>query len=121
VVRLPRTALLQVAHSLLMNAFDASTADGQVGVSVEASDEVLKIQIRDEGRGMPAELLARVGEPFFSTKAPGQGLGLGLFIARTLSEQMGGHLTVESRVGQGTTALVEIGGLGRRAMEPRVS
>jgi two-component system sensor histidine kinase RegB len=57
---------------------------------------------------MTPEVLARVGEPFFSTKPPGRGLGLGLFIARTLSEQMGGRLYLESRPGRGTTATVEI-------------
>jgi two-component system sensor histidine kinase RegB len=60
---------------------------------------------------MSPEVLSRVGEPFFSTKQPGQGLGLGIFIARTLAEQMGGHLTLESSVGRGTTALVEIAGV----------
>jgi two-component system sensor histidine kinase RegB len=57
---------------------------------------------------MSAELLARVGEPFFSTKPPGRGLGLGLFIARSLSEQMGGSLDLESRAGHGTTARLEV-------------
>jgi two-component system sensor histidine kinase RegB len=57
---------------------------------------------------MPPEVLSRVGEPFFSTKGPGHGLGLGVFIARTLAEQMGGRLTFESSPGRGTTALVEI-------------
>ena len=49
---------------------------------------------------MPPEVLSRVGEPFFSTKAPGAGLGLGVFIARSLCEQMGGRLTLESSPGE---------------------
>jgi two-component system sensor histidine kinase RegB len=57
---------------------------------------------------MPPEVLARVGEPFFSTKGPGKGLGLGVFIAKSLSEQMGGRLVIESARGHGTTARVEI-------------
>jgi two-component system sensor histidine kinase RegB len=61
---------------------------------------------------MAPELLARVGEPYFSTKAPGRGLGLGLFIARTLSEQMGGRLRLDSSPGRGTTATVEIAPAG---------
>jgi len=54
--------------------------------------------------GMTPEVLARAGEPFFSTRAPGTGMGLGLFLARTFAEQLGGGLTVASLPGQGTTA-----------------
>jgi two-component system sensor histidine kinase RegB len=103
----PRGALVQVALSLLQNAFEAG--EGPVRLSVEASATRLVLRVEDEGRGMSPEVLARAGEPYFSTKAPGQGLGLGLFIARTLSEQMGGRLRLESRPGRGTTASVEIG------------
>ena len=55
-----------------------------------------------------------MGEPFFSTKAPGTGLGLGFFIARSLCEEMGGRLTLESSPGRGTTAHVEIPGESAR-------
>ena len=80
--------------------------------------------VQDGGPGIPPEVLDRVGEPFFSTKSPGAGLGLGVFIARSLCEQMGGRLTLESSPGRGTTARVEVpgrGGPGRSAMtvEPR--
>lgn len=105
-VRLPRAALLQVAHNLLRNALDA--ADGPVDLSVDLRETHLRLRVRDQGPGMPPEVLSRVGEPFFSTKGPGHGLGLGVFIARTLAEQMGGRLTFESSPGRGTTALVEI-------------
>jgi two-component system, sensor histidine kinase RegB len=110
-VRLPRAALLQVAHNLLQNAFEAG--GGVVTLSLEVKVSGLRMLVQDEGTGMPADVLSRVGEPFFSTKQPGQSLGLGVFIARTLSEQMGGRLTLESRTGHGTTATVEIAGAGR--------
>ena len=103
----PLGALVQVAQSLLQNAFEAG--GGPVTLSVEATAAKLVVRVADAGSGMSPEVLARVGEPFFSTKPPGQGMGLGLFIARTLSEQMGGHLYLESRPGQGTAATVEIG------------
>jgi two-component system sensor histidine kinase RegB len=106
VVRLPRAAILQVAHNLLRNALEAG--DGPVVLSVEVRASDLRMVVRDEGPGMSPDLLSRVGEPFFSTKLLGQGLGLGIFIARTLAEQMGGQLTIQSSPGHGTAALVEI-------------
>ena len=111
----PLGALVQVAQSLLQNAFEAG--GGPVTLSVEATARNSR-RVEDEGSGMSPEVLARVGEPFFSTKPPGQGMGLGLFIARTLSEQMGGRLYLESRPGKGTTATVEIGAPGSRGGPP---
>jgi two-component system sensor histidine kinase RegB len=107
-VRLPRSALVQVAQNLVRNALEA--AAGPVALSLEAAGSGLSIRVHDDGPGIPAEVLSRVGEPFFSTKGPGQGLGLGVFIARTLTEQMGGRFGIESRAGYGTTARVEIAG-----------
>jgi two-component system sensor histidine kinase RegB len=59
---------------------------------------------------MPPEVLARAGEPFFTTKAPGQGSGLGLYVARTLAEQLGGSLEIRSEPGRGATARMELPG-----------
>lgn len=106
-VRLPRAALVQIAQNLLRNAFDASP--GRVELSVETAGSGLTLCVHDGGSAIPPGVLARVGEPFFSTKGPGRGFGLGVFIARSLSEQMGGRLTIESRAGAGTTACVTIG------------
>jgi two-component system sensor histidine kinase RegB len=64
---------------------------------------------------MTPEELSRAGEPFFSTKQPGAGLGLGLFIARSLTEQMGGRLRIESRAGAGTTVTVDLDGTAAEA------
>ena len=102
----PRGALVQVARSLLSNAFEAG--EGPVRLSVESEGARVRLRVQDEGPGMPPEVLARAGEPFFTTKPAGRGLGLGLFLARTLSEQMGGRLTLQSWPGRGTTATVEI-------------
>lgn len=104
--RLPRAAFLQVAQSLVRNALDAST--GAVTLRLEVEQAALRMLVRDRGAGMPPEVLARVGEPFFSTKGPGAGLGLGVFIARSLADQMGGRLAFESAPGSGTTVRVEI-------------
>jgi two-component system sensor histidine kinase RegB len=105
-VRLPRSALLQVAHNLLRNALEAG--EGAVEFTFDARPSGVRMVVRDHGAGMTRDVLQRLGEPFFSTKPPGSGLGLGVFIARTLSEQMGGRLAVESEPGRGTTVTVEI-------------
>jgi two-component system, sensor histidine kinase RegB len=105
-VRVPRNAVLQVAANLLRNALDAG--EGRVDLRVETGPDGLRVVVRDGGVGIAPEVLSRVGEPFFSTKAPGSGLGLGVFIARSLCEQMGGRLSLESSPGRGTTAFVEI-------------
>jgi two-component system sensor histidine kinase RegB len=57
---------------------------------------------------MGADVLARAGEPFFTTKEPGKGMGLGLFLARTLVERLGGEVALESRTPRGTLARVTL-------------
>ena len=58
--------------------------------------------------GMSAEVMERVAEPFFTTKAPGQGMGLGAFLAHLFAQTLGGHLSFESQPGQGCTAILEV-------------
>ena len=62
----------------------------------------------DRGSGMAQAVLARAGEPFFTTKEPGRGMGLGLFLTRTLVERLGGELLLSSEAGAGTRALVRL-------------
>lgn len=66
------------------------------------------VEIADTGTGIPAELLARVCEPFFTTKDEGKGTGLGLAICRRIVQQHHGTLEVESRPGQGTTVRITL-------------
>ena len=64
----------------------------------------LVFEIADRGAGISPEMLARVGEPFFTTKPAGQGMGLGIFLARAIVERLGGELSIRSAPGAGTTA-----------------
>lgn len=57
---------------------------------------------------MSPEVLARAGEPFFTTKPPGRGLGLGLFLGKNLAERLGGSLTLHSEPNAGTTACLSL-------------
>jgi two-component system sensor histidine kinase RegB len=72
-----------------------------------------RIEVRDRGAGMPLETRLRAGEPFFTTKEAGKGLGLGLFLVRTFAERSGG--TLDFDVGEGTTAILEIPALSDEA------
>ena len=57
---------------------------------------------------MPPNILARIGEPFFTTKEPGRGTGLGLFLAQTIVDGLGGTLAIDSEPGVGTTVHVTV-------------
>jgi two-component system sensor histidine kinase RegB len=101
----PRT-LSQSIRSLLKNALDATGEDAPVDLHVSEVGETLRIAVSDRGHGIPPEELSRVVEPFYTTKEPGKGMGLGLFLARTVCERLGGRLEIESTVGQGTVAAI---------------
>lgn len=106
--RVPRRALEQVVTNLTRNGLDASGETGRVALTLGASGRALVIEVVDRGEGMSAEALARAGEPFFTTKEPGRGMGLGLFLARTLVTQLGGALAIDSTVGRGTRIEVRL-------------
>ncbi len=105
--------LVQAIGSLIRNAFDASAGDEKVFLRFGARDTVSRIEVRDRGTGMSADERRRAGEPFYTTKEPGRGLGLGLFLVRTFVERAGG--TLEFNDGNGTTAILELPALAREA------
>jgi two-component system, sensor histidine kinase RegB len=107
-VRGPAHGLERALRVLLQNGLQASGERGKVHLRAEASGTTVSVEVQDDGPGMTPDVLARAGEPFFTTKETGQGSGLGLYIARTLAEQLGGTLELESAPGRGTTARIAL-------------
>lgn len=112
-IEVPRVAVTSALRSLLTNAQDASPPDQPVSLQVTlaqgaAAARAVLITITDRGSGMDPEVLARIGEPFYTTKAPGRGMGLGMFLARAVVEGVGGALQIESVRGRGTTVSVTL-------------
>jgi PAS domain S-box-containing protein len=93
----------QVLDNLLTNALDALGATGGiVSVLTATEGERVRVEVADTGAGIAPEMLPRIFDPFFTTKEAGKGSGLGLAVATTLAEALGGALTVESKVGAGS-------------------
>jgi two-component system sensor histidine kinase RegB len=103
-ITIPQRALVQALRVLIENAQQASRPGGEVSVRVTREAERVRFEVHDRGAGMGPEVLARVGEPFYTTKPAGQGMGLGVFLARAVAERLGGGLVLQSAVGQGTVA-----------------
>ena len=105
---LPVRAVGQSVQALVRNALQASPAGVPVHLRLGLEGDRLRVEVEDRGEGMPPEVLARAGEPFFSTRGSGHGLGLGLFVARSLAEQLGGDLSLVSAPARGTRARLTV-------------
>lgn len=109
-VRLPVRAFEQAIANLLDNAADATEgrAAREVRVSLNRAHDEVVLTVADNGVGVPEALLRRIGEPFFTTKEPGRGTGLGLYLARHVVERQGGEMRVESTEGRGTRITLKV-------------
>jgi FixJ family two-component response regulator/signal transduction histidine kinase len=105
-----RVQLQQVTLNLLLNAFDAVAARPEglrrVDVRIQSGSNGLAVEVSDSGNGMDAATVARVFQPFFTTKP--KGMGLGLSISHTIAAAHGGRLSVQSTPGRGTTFRLEL-------------
>jgi len=124
--------ILQVLLNVLMNALQAMDEGGELRVSVRAvrkklsprsslgrrandrllereeppAQDVVEVRVQDNGPGIPAAVLARVFDPFYTTRA--QGTGLGLSICQSIIREHGGTISIESTVGQGTSVIIDL-------------
>jgi signal transduction histidine kinase len=94
----------------MMNALDAMPQGGNLWVTTRLNreDNAVRIVVRDDGCGIPPEILPRLFEPFLTTKETGRGVGLGLAISRSILERHNGDIEVQSEVGRGTTFTVTL-------------
>jgi len=94
----------QVILVLLVNASEAMAKGGQLEVSTEFDSKTEQgvVRVKDNGSGIPADVMPRIFDPFFTTKEDQNRTGLGLAVAHSIVEQHGGEITVRSEVGQGT-------------------
>ncbi len=119
-VQVPPRALAQALRGLVKNALEASGEE--VEVRLHRQGQTLLAHVRDRGPGMTREVLSRVGEPFFTTKEPGRGMGLGVFLVRAMLERLGGGLRYESSEGAGTVAHASLQlGFGQPAVHDKES
>src|SRR5262249_19952732 len=109
-VRADRNQLQQLLINILMNAFEAARPTGHVLLlareALRGTRAGIEIAVQDNGPGIPASIQPKIFEPFFSTKPPGEGTGLGLPICRDILKGLGGEITVHSEPGAGATFVV---------------
>lgn len=101
-VRVVPHRLMQVCVNLLVNARDASPSRAQIHVSGGVNESSVWLVIADSGQGIPDTELPHIFDPFYTTKAPGKGRGLGLAVCHRVVDEAGGVIEVQSKVGVGS-------------------
>jgi len=99
--------LQEVFFNLIRNAAQAMNGKGRVEIQGVEEDGKIIVTIEDTGHGIPEDKLAQIFNPFYTTKEPGKGTGLGLFIVRQVVERNHGRISVKSKVGAGTIFTLE--------------
>jgi len=102
--------LEQVVLALIMNALDAMPKGGNLWLAtrLRPGGSEYEIGVRDDGTGIPPEILPQIFEPFLTTKETGKGVGLGLAVSKSIVERHGGTIAVQSEFGKGTTFTVSL-------------
>ncbi len=101
-----KNQLRQVFINLIKNAMEAMPNGGTIIVKVATDDMFMEISVMDEGNGIPEEIIGRLGEPFYTLKE--KGTGLGLMVTKKIIESHNGFLEIKSQVGAGTTMTIKL-------------
>lgn len=108
IVRLPSRALRQALNVLLRNALEVTPEGETVELRISREGQNIIFEVIDRGPGMEPEVARRAGEPFFTTKPVGKGMGMGLFLVRMVAEQTKGNFGLESSPGVGTRSVLSL-------------
>lgn len=103
--------LEQVLTNIILNARDAivqAKKKGSIHISLSKKENKINLQIKDEGDGIPKDVISKIFDPFYTTKDVGKGLGLGLSICQSIIDKHKGRIMVESKVGNGALFTVEL-------------
>jgi signal transduction histidine kinase len=127
------TRMQQIVMNLAVNARDAMPEGGRLDIELErvtvergrsplrpkmAPGDWIKLAVSDNGSGIPLEVMPHIFEPFYTTKGPGEGTGLGLAQVYGIVEQHGGRIDVTTEIDQGTTFTIYLPALGVQPFEP---
>ncbi len=104
----PAGAVARALANLVRNGIQASQNGGRVSLSARLEDDRVMLTIVDRGIGMSTAVQGRAGEPFFTTRAEGAGMGLGLFVTMSTIDQLGGTMRLSSAEGVGTTITITL-------------
>ena len=94
--------------NLLLNACQAMPEGGTLSLALHSTDATVELTVQDSGCGISQEQLSKIFDPFFSTKAVGEGTGLGLTVVHGILQEHQGAIRVTSVPGQGTTFMVSL-------------
>jgi two-component system NtrC family sensor kinase len=98
----------QVLLAVVVNAADAMPRGGNLWIGSEIGDRSVAVTIRDDGAGIPPELMTKIFEPFVTTKDQNHGTGLGLAVSRAIMERHNGKISIQSELGKGTTVTITL-------------
>ncbi|MFH1216183.1 MAG: HAMP domain-containing sensor histidine kinase [Pseudomonadota bacterium] len=103
---MPVRTLTRTIRELMKNALDASGPGSPIDITCRKDANFLYFEVVDHGSGMDPDFLKRAIEPFYTSKQPGKGMGLGLYLAKIMANRFGGDLKLISKQGEGTTAVL---------------
>lgn len=117
------TQIEQVLLALIVNAADAMPKGGNLWVESRLVEDgtMVALSVRDDGSGIPPDILPKIFEPFVTTKDLNHGTGLGLAVSKGIVERHGGQILVDSEVGRGTTITITLPVPGRSGPAPEPS